>query len=85
VDLKEIGNELAWMTIKWFLEDPMRISFLAFIAISLFMFAIAYPLACIADEKLEAEEERRTEDSQSNKVLKRKVYESNRDKNKDAR
>lgn len=57
MDLKEIGNKLAWMTIKWFLEDPTRISLLANIVLSLFMFAIAYPLAYIADKKLEAEEE----------------------------
>lgn len=57
MDLKEIGNELAWMTIKWFLEDPIRTSYLAVIVIWLFIYAIAYPLAYIADKKLEAEGE----------------------------
>lgn len=57
MDLKEIGNEFAWMTIKWFLEDPIRISYLAVIVIWLFIYAIGYPLAYIADKKLEAEEE----------------------------
>lgn len=57
MDLKEIGNKLAYMTIKWFLEDPTRISYLAVIVLFLFMYAIAYPLAYIADKKLEAEEE----------------------------
>lgn len=58
MDLKEIGNKLAWMIIKWFLEDTTRISYLAIIVIFLFMYVIAYPLAYIADKKLEAEEER---------------------------
>lgn len=57
MDLKEIGNELSWMTIKWFLEDPARISCLAVTVISLLIYAIGYPLAYIADKKLEAEEE----------------------------
>ncbi len=57
MDLKEIGNELVWMTIKWVLEDPTRISFLVVIVLFLLMYAITYPLAYIADKKREAEEE----------------------------
>lgn len=59
MDLKEIGNEIAWMIIKWFLEDPTRISYLGLIVIFLIMYAIAYPLAYIADKKLEADEEQK--------------------------
>lgn len=57
MDLKEIGNKIVWTIIKWFLEDPQRISFLTVIVLFLLMYAIAYPLAYIADKKLEAEEE----------------------------
>lgn len=56
MDLKEIGIELVWMIIKWLLENPTRISFFAFIVVSLLIYAIAYPFAYIVD-KLEAEEE----------------------------
>ena len=59
MDLKEIGNELALMIIKWFLEDSTRIQYLGLIVIFLLMYAIAYPLAYIADKKLEADEERK--------------------------
>ena len=57
MDLKEIGNKLVLMLIKWFLEDPARIHFFAAIVLSMVVYAIAYPLAYIADKKLEAEEE----------------------------
>lgn len=57
MDLKEIGIELVWMIIKWLLKDPTRISFLAFIVVSLLIYAIAYSFAYIADKMLEAEEE----------------------------
>ena len=45
------------MIIKWLLKDPTRISFLAFIVVSLLIYAIAYSFAYIADKMLEAEEE----------------------------
>lgn len=65
MDLKEIGSKLVWMIIKWLLEDPTRISFVAFIVVNLLIYAIAYPFAYIADKKLEAEEERKKKNSNS--------------------